>query len=176
MSAEESDIVVELNSGRETSPRRHRNSMMSLDRLDRIETLWTDKNEELLKDWMNQSEKAAVKHVTKAKHFKAIYMSLGLLGAILPIVLSGITDILQEHQIILTTMLIISGVLNGVVSFINPSKKSELHFIAESKFAELVTKIKRDLSLKKSERPAADMYLENIMNLLNRFNSESPPL
>ncbi len=174
--SEESDIVVELNSGRETSPKRHRSSVLSLDRIDRVETIWTEKNEALLKDWMIQSEKAAVKHVSKAKHFKAIYMSLGLLGSVLPIVLSGITDILQDHQVILTTMLIISGVLNGVVSFINPSKKSELHFIAESKFAELSTKIKRDLSMKKSERIACDMYLENIMNLLNRFNSESPPL
>ena len=58
----------------------------------------------------------------------------------------------------------------------NPSKKSEVHFLAEARYSELSTTISRDLCLKKSERPAADYYLEHVMNLLNRFNSESPPL
>lgn len=147
----------------------------SLDRLDRNEALWTDKNEDLLKEWMLDASKDAGEHRRKAKQLRNIYIVLSMLTSTLPVVLSGLTDIIVDDHI-LTGLLIFSGLMNACASVINPSRKSEAHFNAETRYYQLSTTIQRDLTLKKRERPAVDIYLERIMNQRSRIKEISPSI
>ena len=149
-------------------------SMMSIDRLDRIEALWTEKNEDLLMQWMENANLDAHKHRRKGTMYKHVYFVMGMLTSTLPVVLSGLTDLIDDHMF--TGLLIFSGVMNACSSFINPSRKSEAHFNAETRYDQIVIKIQRDLTLKKRERPAVDLYLENILNQISRFKEISPPV
>lgn len=151
-----------------------RTSILSVDRLDRMEALWTDKNEDLLEQWMADATRNAGKHKQKAVMFKKVYFVLGMLTATLPVVLSGLTDLIDNHMI--KGLLICSGILNACSSFINPARKSEAHFNAETRYDQLVIMIQRDLTLRKRERPAVDFYLEHILNQLSRFKEISPPI
>lgn len=147
----------------------------SLDRLDRSEPLWTEKNEELLKEWMLDAGNDADKHRQKAKQLRYIYILLSMLTSTLPVVLSGLTDLIIDDNVF-TGLLIFSGVMNACASVINPSRKSEAHFNAETRYYQLSTTIQRDLTLKKRERPAVDMYLERIMNQRSRIKEISPSI
>jgi len=151
-----------------------RTSMMSIDRLDRTEAMWTEKNEHLLAQWMEDATRDARKHKRKGSMYKHVYFVLGMLTSALPVALSGLTDLIDDD--IFTGLLIISGVMNACSSFINPSRKSESHFNAETRYDQLVITIQRDLTLKKRERPAVDLYLEHILSQMSRFKEISPPI
>lgn len=163
---EEEDVCLVPVSGR--------TSVVSEDNV-RLEMGWEDTHEHLFREWVKDCQERSAAHAKKAKNFKRLYQALGIPATLLPIILSGITDALKPHEYVLTAGLVVTGVITGVSTFLNPGQKAERHWAFEAKFAEIVNDIRVILSKPRQYRLAADVALERYLNAYNTVCGNAPP-
>ena len=70
--------------------------------------------------------------------------------------------------------MISSSIFAGINTFMNFSKKTQLHYEFEAKYNELAVSIEKELSIPKAHRVAADVFLERIQRVYNSLNSYAP--
>ena len=151
-------------------------SKSSLDDLDRRESVWTTRNEVLLKQWVNDCLKRDKKHATKSKRFKKLHIGLSIPTICLPIISAAVSGVVPIDSIVTTVLLSTSGILTGINTFMSFEKKQQIHNEYSGRYLVLATQIEKELSKKKSERPPVDVYLSDISHQYNNLCLSAPDL
>lgn len=144
-----------------------------------IEESYTDKSESLLKYWLKTAEAKRDAHNIKGKSFKFKHEITALPAALLPIIYSPISGLLDDSQgvkVANVSVLITTGILSGVHSFFDFGRKSQKHFEYEAKYSDLVTTILVELSKKREIRIRCDRFLEMIQAKIDNYGANEPLL
>ena len=143
----------------------------------RQEMKWESRQEEYFKKILKECLEFQKQH-DRASHYnkkKYIFMSIPII--ILPLVLSSINDVLVEkYNYVNTTGMMISGIISGLSTFFNFSKKQAQHNEFSGKYDELAGEIEAMLSKPKRHRIACDVAIERIKNRYNHLNNSAPML
>jgi len=145
----------------------------SRDDENRKELLWEEREEELLKIWMNEMVISSKKQGNKARQTKKIYALVGVPATLIPIVLSGLTS-LEIEPLVNSLLMITTGSLIGISTFFNLGKKFAQHFEYEHKYDELARELEKELKKPKRHRIACDVYMEKIYMTYNGLNARAP--
>jgi hypothetical protein len=103
-----------------------------------------------------------------------MYHIISIPVIIIPLVIGGINGLVDIAPITFSICMIFSSILAGVNTFMNFSKKMMLHFEFEGKYNELHVSIEKELSIPKTHRIAADVFLERIQQTYNHLNNYAP--
>lgn len=139
----------------------------------RKELLWETREEELLKDWMEEMKINSIKQGKKARQTKKLYALVGVPATLIPIVLSGLTS-LEIEPLVNSLLMITTGSLIGISTFFNLGKKFAQHFEYEHKYDELARELEKELKKPKRHRIACDVYMEKIYMTYNGLNARAP--
>lgn len=139
----------------------------------RKELLWESREEELLKDWMEEMKINSIKQGKKARQTKKLYALVGVPATLIPIVLSGLTS-LEIEPLVNSLLMITTGSLIGISTFFNLGKKFAQHFEYEHKYDELARELEKELKKPKRHRIACDVYMEKIYMTYNGLNARAP--
>ena len=148
----------------------------SLDDIERKEMLWDEKNQELILNWCIQSEQSSKLHGKAGKRNKVKYHMFSVPAIILPLIVSGLAPLFENHPMIVSCVMVIVSIFTGLTSFFSWQKKSQQHFEYEARYIELSNEIKKELIKKKRNRIAVDVYLERVCLEINKLNSSAPVL
>lgn len=134
--------------------------------------LWDSRIEELLEDYITKSEERVIYNKTRAEYRKWLYIFFGVTTISFPLILS----ILQPNlsSLLNQTLLVSSGILNGLSSFLNPSKFMEIYLASMNKFIELKTDIQMELSKHKKDRQNPSEYLKGISERFINYQQSTP--
>ena len=135
---------------------------ISLDNADRNEVLWEPRLENLCNKWRDDCLKRSTQHDTKAKIHKRRFAVFALPAIVLPLIMSGLSNILVQYPLISSSGMALTSILTGINTFYNHSKKQIQHFACSAKFFRLSTDIEKELAEKKNDRVAADVFGERI--------------
>ena len=148
----------------------------SFDNSERKELLWENRQERLLLKWSDSCQKTALAHSKCGKKNKAYYRMIGIPSIVIPIVLGGLSPIVECNSLVNSLLLMVSGLVASVAMFFNFGKKYQEHYTFENKYNMLRNEMAVELSKPKSGRMACDVYLEKIKNNFNNLNSQAPDL
>ena len=143
----------------------------------RIELPWEEREEKLVQKIATECKTLTVRHEKKAKQNKKMYVACGLPAMIIPIILAGVNSFLkQEHEIMVSCLLIFSGILTGISQFFNFGKKTQAHFEFAGRYAELLLTIEIEMVKPKRFRLACDVFLERVSKSYADLNNNAPVL
>lgn len=145
----------------------------SMDR-ERSEMLWSDRSEDLLHNYQLSCRKQSDYHSVCYKKFKKLNAIYSLPTMVIPIILSGLTTVLDDYPLVTNLSLIFTGCLSGINIFFGYSKKSEKHNNFSGKFCELSMEIENELSKPKRFRQASDVFQQKIYSALINLNNSAP--
>lgn len=148
----------------------------SIDNVERRELLWEKREEQLLTLWARQIEQKRSKHYKKGGLYRNLYYVFGIPGTILPLIAASLNGVLEMAPLTISACLVFSGIISGINTFVNFGKKEQQYFEFSSKYSELGISIEKELSIPKSHRVAADVFLERVQNTLNSINTNAPPI
>ena len=133
---------------------------------------WDIKIEMLLEEYLHDAEEHINYNKSRAECRKYTYMFFGVTTIAFPLVLS----ILQPSmsQTLNQCLLVGSGVLNGLSSFLNPSRHMELYLASMNKFIELKTDIQMELSKHKRDRQNPSEYIKGISERILNYTQSLP--
>ena len=140
----------------------HRNNTM----------LWDEKIENLLEEYLEKCEKSIIYNKNRAEIRKWMYILFGITTISFPLILSVIQP--EISSTLNQTLLVSSGFINGVSSFLNPSKNLEIYLASMNKFIELKTDIKLELSKHKKDRQNPVEYLKGISERFINYQQSTP--
>ena len=90
--------------------------------------------------------------------------------------MSGLSNILVDYPLVSSSGMALTSILTGINTFFNHSKKQIQHFEFSAKFFRLATEIEKELSKKKSDRLAADVFVERVSMDYNNLAFNAPAL
>ena len=142
----------------------------------RKELLWEKREEELIMKWIADCKVRSKKHSTKAKEYKIKYACIGLPSILIPIVLGGLSPVIQCHTLEYSLVLMSSGLFSGIGMFFNFGKKQVEHNTYSNQFFKFIKEVEAELSKPKSHCIACDVYIEKVKNEYNSLVLASPYL
>jgi len=142
----------------------------------REEMKWNEKNSDLLRNWSKNCKEALLAHEVKAKKYKKLYAIFGLPSILIPISVGIMQPYLQENDLIVSLLMVLTGSLSGINTFFDFSRKRSKHLEANAKYSELHIQIQSILAIPKRNREAADVSITKILYQLNSINNMAPPL
>lgn len=148
----------------------------SLDDEQRKELLWEKREEQLIQKWIDDCKNRSDKHAKKAKQYKLKYACVGLPSVLIPIILGGLSPVVQCHSLEYSLILSSAGLFSGCLMFFNFGKKEMEHNTYSNKFFKLVNEVEMELSKPKRHRIACDVYMERVKNEYNSLVMSSPDL
>jgi hypothetical protein len=149
---------------------------MSLDNPDRREVLWEPRLETLCNKWYDDCLARSTQHDVKAKIHKRRFATFALPSIILPLIMSGLSNLLVDYPLVSSSGMALTAILTGMNTFFNHSKKQIQHFEYSGKFFKLATEIEKEIAKRKKDRIAADVFLERISADYNNLAFNAPPL
>jgi len=151
-------------------------SSLSVDDPNRREVLWETRLEDLCKKWKEDSLSRSAEHDKKAREMKRKGTYLSIPSIVIPLILSGISNITSDLPLVNSSLMAFVSILTGVNVFFNFPKKQQQHFEYSAKFFKLSIDVEKEMSKRKKNRIAADVYLEKISNDYNNLTFNAPPL
>jgi hypothetical protein len=148
----------------------------SVDNDQRKELLWEKREEDLIRSWSLDCIARSVLHNKKSKENKIKFGIFGLPLVLIPIILGGISPLIQCNSLISSIVLMFSGLFSGITVFFNFGRKQGEHTNTANKFFELNTDISSELAKPKYYRIACDVYLEQIKNRYNSIILSAPDI
>ena len=149
-------------------------SLSSHDDENRKELLWENREEELLQKWMHEMYDMGKSHNVSGRHYKKLYGYFGVPATLIPIVLSGLNQQLEEYPLVQSLLMISTGALIGVSTFFNLGKRYAQHFEYENRYLELARGLEKELNKPKRHRLACDVYMEKIYLQYCALNARAP--
>ena len=140
----------------------------------REEELWTTESEKFLIEWMTAMCVKSKAHDKSYKKFKKYNNVLALPTILLPLILSPLTGYITDFPIISSLMLISTGVLSGINSFFNFSKKSQQNNEYSNLYAQLAREIKIEVRRPSRFRMPVDKFSERIYQKYSALDASSP--
>ena len=143
----------------------------------RKELLWEDREEKHVLKVLETCRVKAMKHGQKAGGCRKAYRALGLPAIMLPLIASALVEYTpKELSWIITTLMLVSGLLSAVNSTLNFGKKAQQHDEYSARFGEVCDEINSQLCRPKAGRIACDVFLERILLKTGHLNSTAPLL
>jgi hypothetical protein len=153
-----------------------KSDISSHDDSSRKELLWQEREEVVIRSWVADMENKSKKHYIAGKRFKKMSELITLPSIIIPVVTSGLTQLLQPYPYATTGLMLTVGILTGINGFFDYSGKKEKHFNYEALYGGLATTINKEMCKPKSMRIACDVYLEYVSMQKNKLDSSAPLL
>jgi hypothetical protein len=149
-----------------------RSSTDSRDNPLRKEMMWRPRAESLVNHTRDEATAAATKHEKAAKRARLLYQAFGLPTVLIPLAGSVASQFLPEAAV--TTMMVASGLCAGVNAFLNFGQKALLHSEYAARWLELASSIEFEMAKGRSERCAADVFLERLRNRSAALRAAEP--
>jgi len=146
----------------------------SKDDENRKELLWEHREEELLTKWKDELYGNSKQHRKSGKKFKKLYAIFGVPATLIPIIMSGLTNQLEDYSLTQSLLMITTGTLVGISTFFNLGKRFAQHFEYEHRYDELAREIEKELKKPKRHRLACDVYMEKIYLKYSGLNARAP--
>jgi len=140
----------------------------------RKELLWEKREEVQILKWMNEMICKKNKHHKKGMLNKKMFYLFGVPNIVIPLIIGGLNGVVDLSEITLTILMISNSIIAGINTFMNYSKKTQLHFEFETKYNELAVSIEKELAIPKKNRVAADVFLERVEKTYNHLNAYAP--
>lgn len=140
---------------------------------------YTQKNEALLKEWMDEARSLSSKHNEKGRYYKYWHERIGFPATLLPVVYSPISGLLSNEpniEIANVAVLITTGVLTGIHTFFDLGRKSQLHFDYENRYMDVCTTIRVELEKEPRFRMRCDRFIEIIHAKMDNLGASAPLL
>lgn len=137
-------------------------SISSKDNSKRQEVPWEKREEDYLKHISDDVVGKALFHSKKTILYKRLFIIFGIPATLFPIVAGGFNNHLPCNSFTNSMLMMTSGLLSGIVTFFNFSKREEKHNQYENLYTTLNEKINLELSKPKRHRIACDLFMESI--------------
>ena len=135
---------------------------------------WNVESEDLITGYISTATDRSKIHDEKGKRNKLLHILASTPGIAIPIIVGGLET--HINPLVASILLIASGVISGINSFMNFSNRSRDHFEAASKYDEFSNDTRRVLVMTPEFRTPCDVTLMETTNIINRYLSESPPI
>jgi len=152
------------------------NSTSSIDNEHRIELLWERREEQVVENFAEDANTRSISHDLKAKKFKRLNIGFTLPTIVIPLILSGLSEVLDEFKLLNNILLICVGILSGIQALLGFSEKYQKHSNFSNLFLELSDEVKTELSKPKSSRVACDLFMCKIRLRRSNLISRAPDL
>ena len=153
----------------------HSNSSESSVDCDRMEALWTDKSNQLLKKWKFELNEDRAVHDKKAERNKQLFNFMSIPTIILPLSASILQPYIPDPFII-SILMLISGLFSCLVTFFDFSSKRSKHAIASNSYSEISINIEEVLATSKRFRTPVDITVRSILLKINAVKSKAPQI
>lgn len=141
----------------------------------REELKWMSDIEKTILGWEATARENVIKHGKMKKYYKRIYNVFGGITAALPIAVGFVNAGVGENSRTLMSVLMgCTGVLVGIYERINAGKKAEQYSHYEYQYSQLANEIHSEMIKPRRNRPAADVYLQKILDRVNSIDSGAP--
>ena len=130
----------------------------------RLEEGWDKENEDYLIEFMMKCKNKGEEHLIEYDRNIKYYYFFSIPSTVVPLVLSSITAFIPIGSLVYTSAISLSsvGILNGVSSQFNFSKKAELNASFIKKYTDLHDEIDKILIRSKRFREPFDVVLERV--------------
>jgi hypothetical protein len=170
-------LMVELNKDTEVAITvNSKSDNSSHDDSSRKELLWEKREEVIIEEWRQKCIKNSQSHGVKGKVMKKRYTLCSIPAILIPVVTSGLSNVLQPYPLVVSGTMIVTSLFTGVNAFFNFGSKTEQHFQYEASYMVLANEIQKELCKPKALRTACDVYLERVMNQMNQLDKSAPVL
>lgn len=139
-------------------------SNSSHDDPNRLELLWDNKIEAQIIKWRDEMSVNEKLHTIYGRKFKKLHNMFAIPNIIIPLILSALMKQLDEQDLVVSLLLISSGIFSGISHLMGFSKRSQRHFEVGNSLSKMVKEIELELSKPKKMRISADVYLERTYN------------
>lgn len=136
--------------------------------------------EELLRGWLLHSHKGRQRHDRAARQLDRKRLWLGAISTVFSAVVGasvftalkeGATD---EWKVILAMISIVSAILTGLTTFLNPSERAEKHRSAGVRYKAMIRELERMLSGGAVNSAISPSVLEEIQRKLDELEESAP--
>jgi len=166
-------VLIKSNSESSKKKSNSRNSE-SQDDPNRKELLWDSKIEQQILTWRDEMSKASELHTIYGRRFKKLANIAAIPNVIVPLVLSTLHKTLKDQEIVVSLLLIASGIASGISLLFNFQKRSSKHHECANNFQKVVRDINLQMSKKKSMRIPADLMLQRVYHEYTSISDASP--
>jgi hypothetical protein len=142
--------------------RRENTPTSSIDDENRKELPWEKREEKLLLKWVVDMRIRSAMHDKLGRKNKILYSVFGVPSVLIPVILGGITPLVECNTVLYSAGMILTGMLTATNVFFNFSKKTHQHFESQKKLFELANEIEVELSKPKKHRIACSLYMDRI--------------
>ena len=147
----------------------------SEDNPERMELLWTERQEALFRKWQNLCLDRGEEHALSATKNKWRYRVLGLLMVVVPATLGGVTQVYSPPWL-LALGFTASSFLSGVQTLFNFGGAYIAHNEYSAKYEDFKREMVTELIKPKAFRQPCDVYLRSCEMTLNAFTRSAPDL
>ena len=140
----------------------------------REEELWSSDNTKFLVTWSDEMEIKAKKHDANFTKYKARYNALSIPTILLPLLCSPLTSYIEKYPMITSLTLICTGMLSGINSFFNYSKKAQKNDQYSNLYSQLSREIKTELRHPSRFRMPVDKFSERVYQKYSSLDSSAP--
>ena len=133
---------------------------------------WDSRIEDLLHDYLLTCDFKITQTQRTATYRKWMYLFFGITTIAFPLVLSIIQPELSST--LNQTLLVSSGFINGVSSFLNPSKWMEIYLASNHKWIELKIDIKLELAKHKRDRQNPTEFIKGVSERMLNYQQSTP--
>jgi hypothetical protein len=165
--------MIDINIPRENI-QRESTPTSSVDDPERREMLWRTRAEDHVNSVRGVAEAHAGKHEKAGWKARKLYQVFGLPTVIIPLAGSVAAQFLPESAV--SGLMLASGVCAGVNAFLNYGQKAQMHFEYSARFAELASSIDFEMAKSRSDRTAADVFLERLKGKTSSLRAAEPPV
>jgi hypothetical protein len=163
---QEEDLLLKINS----------KSDVSEDDPNRREVLWTERQQNLILGWAKKLRGNSAAHGRMGKIMKRRYTMVSLPAILIPVVASSLSNVLQPYPLAMSGAMLVTSIFTGINGFFNYGKLTQQYFEYEYNYNKLANEIDKELSKKKMDRIACDLYLQIVLSEMNRLDSSAPVL
>ncbi len=143
----------------------------------RLEEKWSEDNEYFFEKIINICLDKSNKHDLCSHKNKKRYIYFSIPTITLPLILANTSALLPNTMVPIEPIcLTLVGIISGLQTIFNFSRKKEIHNTASGKYAQLALDIKTQLARKKRHRVAFDVFLERITQRLRELDENAPML
>jgi hypothetical protein len=177
------DVEITINKNDEQTPKSKcksniddDDSKSSLD-TEREEEKWNNKNEHYLETIRDSCLAKSKAHNLASHKNKKRFIYTSIPAVVLPFALANASLFLPSSLTAVEPIgLTLVGIINGLQTLLNFSKKTETHNIYAGKFSQLASDITTQLTRGKRFRVALDVYLERVTTRLRDLDENAPML
>lgn len=141
-----------------------------------MEEPWNDRIEDQLIKWKEKCVELSNIHELAGYKIKSNHNFFGLPPIIIPLVMTYVSQLMDNETKINGMMFLVSGISGAVYKWLNLGEKYTLHFQYASKYQDLIYRINSELSRGRTFRRPADVFLTEMMSSMNHLNQTSPDI